>query len=77
VAERRSETGYDVAVEREIELGLEGREEIEVKFGLKEGDRLIVRGFEVLQNNTDPSNVTDIDAPTTGTIEVIQETAAR
>jgi len=75
VAEKRAETGYDVAVEREIELGLEGRDEIEVKFGLKEGDRLIVRGFEVLQNNT-PVNVTDIDAPTTGTMELVQETAA-
>ncbi len=68
VAERRNETGNDVAVERAVELGLEGRENIEITYGLREGDRLVIRGFEVLQNNT-PVASTDIDAPTTGTLE--------
>ncbi len=72
VAERRGETGMDVAVERAVELGLEGRENIEVTYGLREGDRLVIRGFEVLQNNT-PVSPTDIDAPTTGTLEKKRE----
>lgn len=72
VAERRGETGADIAVERAVELGLEGRENIEIRYGLREGDRLVIRGFEVLQNNT-PVAITDIDAPTTGTLEKKKE----
>ncbi|MDX2175226.1 MAG: efflux RND transporter periplasmic adaptor subunit [Candidatus Sumerlaeia bacterium] len=71
VAARQSDATYDVAEEREVVLGLEGRDEVEVTFGLREGDRLVVRGFEVLQDRT-PLSVLDLDAATTGTLEVEQ-----
>lgn len=67
VATREPGVDYDIAVERPIEVGLEGRDLIEVTNGLNAGDRLIIRGFEVLQDRT-PISVLDADAPTTRTI---------
>ncbi|MDK2972671.1 MAG: rane fusion protein multidrug efflux system [Candidatus Sumerlaeota bacterium] len=62
VATPQNDTGYDVARMTAVELGLEGKDEVEVTFGVKEGDRVVVRGHEVLQDNT-PVNALDVDAP--------------
>lgn len=62
VVESSPETSYEVARLVPVELGIEGREEIEVTFGLRGGDRVIQRGFEVLQDNT-PVRAVDLDAP--------------
>ncbi len=43
---------YQVAREVVLELGLEGRDMVEVTWGLKEGDAVITRGFEVLQDSS-------------------------
>lgn len=55
---------HPVARMVEVELGLEAPNEIEVAFGLRTGDRLIVRGFEVIQDGT-PVRPVDEDAPIT------------
>ncbi|MBI5154578.1 efflux RND transporter periplasmic adaptor subunit [Candidatus Poribacteria bacterium] len=62
VADKQTDTEYEVAKMTTVELGLEGKDDIEVTFGLKAGDRIITRGFEVLQDNT-PINAIDEDAP--------------
>ncbi|MBU1320688.1 MAG: efflux RND transporter periplasmic adaptor subunit [candidate division Zixibacteria bacterium] len=41
-----------IAIERQIETGLANRTEIEVISGLKEDERLVVRGYETLQNRS-------------------------
>lgn len=56
------ETGFEVARMVPVELGLEGRERIEVLTGLRTGDRVITRNFEVLQDNTRISTI-DVDEP--------------
>ena len=40
------------ALQRQIETGLENRDEIEVVSGLKTGERLVVSGFETLRNRS-------------------------
>lgn len=40
------------AEEREVNLGISNRHDIEITSGLKEGDRLIVRGYETLKGKT-------------------------
>ena len=50
------------ARENPIEVGLEGRDKIEVTWGLKEGDAVITRGFEVLQDKS-PLSVIFPDDP--------------
>ena len=40
------------AVEREIETGIENRNQIEVMNGLEENERLVVEGFETLRNRS-------------------------
>jgi HlyD family secretion protein len=63
VVEKDPDAAFAVAREVPIEMGLQGRDEIEVTFGLKEGDALIVRGFEILQDRT-PIQVIYSDEPT-------------
>jgi RND family efflux transporter MFP subunit len=41
-----------IALERKIETGLSNRTEIEVTNGLKDGERLVTRGYETLQNRS-------------------------
>jgi len=64
VIETSAETTYPVAREVPVEIGLEGRDSVEITFGLKQGDGLITRGFEVLQDKS-PVSVIYSDAPTT------------
>ena len=52
VVEKLPEQTNPVAREVPVELGLEGRDTVEVTWGLKEGDALITRGFEVLQDQS-------------------------
>ncbi|MCG8474779.1 MAG: efflux RND transporter periplasmic adaptor subunit [Cytophagales bacterium] len=40
-----------LAKERVLELGLENDEYVEVKTGLKKGDRLVIKGYEMLRND--------------------------
>lgn len=65
VAEKGVDVDYQVAREVPIEVGLEGKESIEVTWGLKEGDAVIIRGFEVLQDKT-PISVLFPEDPVTG-----------
>ena len=62
VAEKGTDVDYYVAREVPIEVGLEGRDKIEVTWGLKEGDAVITRGFEVLQDKS-PLSVIFPDDP--------------
>lgn len=62
VAQEGVDVDYHLANEIEIETGLEGREVIEVTWGLKEDDSVIIRGFEVLQDQA-PINVLYPDDP--------------
>ena len=39
-------------MERRISTGLENRDEIEVIEGLKENERLVIKGFETLRRRT-------------------------
>ncbi len=56
LSKRRGKTVYVVekgaAFERILSTGLENADEIEILEGLKEGDRLVVRGFETLRNSS-------------------------
>lgn len=56
LSKRRGKTVYVVekgaAFERILSTGLENSDEIEILEGLKEGDRLVVRGFETLRNSS-------------------------
>ena len=56
LSKRRGKTVYVVekgaAFERLLSTGLENSEQIEVLEGLKEGDRLVIRGFETLRNSS-------------------------
>ena len=40
------------AVEREVEVGIETRDGVELISGIAQGDALIVEGFETLRNGT-------------------------
>jgi multidrug efflux pump subunit AcrA (membrane-fusion protein) len=62
VVEKSEDQDYEIAREVPVELGLSGREEIEVTWGLKEGDIVVIRGFEVLQDKT-PVSVLRADEP--------------
>ncbi|MCC5877402.1 MAG: efflux RND transporter periplasmic adaptor subunit [Candidatus Sumerlaeia bacterium] len=64
VVEEDVELPHPVAREVPVELGLQGRDTIEVTWGLQEGDAIIVRGFEVLQDRT-PIQVIYADEPIT------------
>jgi hypothetical protein len=66
VVEKGNDVDYWVAREVPIEVGLEGRDSIEVTWGLKEGDAVITRGFEVLQDKTPVSVIYPEDPVTTG-----------
>jgi multidrug efflux pump subunit AcrA (membrane-fusion protein) len=66
VVDKPADAPYDVARMVPVDLGLEGRDDIEISFGLRSGDRIIVRGFEVLQDAT-PIRAIDADAPITST----------
>jgi RND family efflux transporter MFP subunit len=56
LSKRRGKTVFVVdkgaAFERVISSGLENAEQVEVLEGLKEGDRLVVKGFETLRNRS-------------------------
>lgn len=39
-----------LAIERDIKIGLENTEEVQVLSGLKANDRLVVKGFETLSD---------------------------
>lgn len=62
VVDQNEDSELKVAREVAVELGLEGRDEIEVTWGLQEGDAIIIRGFEVLQDQT-PISVLRADQP--------------
>lgn len=62
IVEPPVDTDYSVARMKPVELGLEGRDDIEITFGVSDGDQVIMRGFEVLQDGT-PVNAIDLDSP--------------
>jgi multidrug efflux pump subunit AcrA (membrane-fusion protein) len=62
VAVRPLESPHALAEERPVELGLEGRDHVEVLSGLNEGDEVVIRGFEVLQDKT-PINALNAEGP--------------
>ena len=62
VAVEQPDAGFEVARMVPVTLGLESKEQIEVLSGLKTGDRVITRNFEVLQDNTRISAI-DVDEP--------------
>jgi membrane fusion protein (multidrug efflux system) len=64
IVDQPADAPYEIAKMVPVDLGLEGREDIEITFGLRSGDRIIVRGFEVLQDST-PIRPIDEDAPIT------------
>jgi len=61
VAREDEEMNQAVARMIEVETGLQGTRDVEIITGLQRGDRVIVRGFEVLQDNT-PIRAVDEDA---------------
>ena len=62
VVETDPELPHPIVREVEVELGLHGRDNVEVTWGLKEGDAIVIRGFEVLQDRT-PVQVIYADDP--------------
>lgn len=62
IVEEDPEASHPLAREVPVELGLHGRDAIEVTWGLREGDAIIIRGFEVLQDRT-PIQVIYADDP--------------
>ncbi len=62
VAEKGNDMDYYVVREVPIEIGLAGRETLEVTFGLKEGDAIVTRGIETLQDKM-PVSVLFTDDP--------------
>ncbi len=68
------DTDYKVAREVEVETGIEGRDEIEITFGLQAGDQIIVRGYEFLQDNA-PVSVLYADRPTVGAEDAEEDNA--
>ena len=56
LSKRQGKTVYIVdkgaAFERVISTGLENASRVEVLEGLKKGDRLVIKGFETLQNHS-------------------------
>ncbi|MEQ8822586.1 MAG: efflux RND transporter periplasmic adaptor subunit [Sumerlaeia bacterium] len=67
VVRDKPDLDYDVAEMIAVDLGLEGKDDIEIAFGVQENDRVVIRGYEVLQDQT-PVNAIDVDAPTTPTM---------
>ncbi|CAN5286500.1 efflux RND transporter periplasmic adaptor subunit [soil metagenome] len=65
LVDKPAEADYSVAREVEVQTGLEGRDELEVTWGIKEGDSIVVRGFEVLQDRA-PVSVIYADQPVEG-----------
>ena len=63
LVQKMPDTEYEVAKMVSVELGLEGKDDIEVTFGVQSGDRVIIRGFEVLQDSA-PINAVDVNAAT-------------
>jgi hypothetical protein len=41
-----------LAEERQVQFGLENPKEVQIISGLEEKDRLVVKGFETLRNNS-------------------------
>jgi len=72
VAEEGTDVEYHVAREVPVETGIESRDSIEVTWGLQQGDSVILRGFEVLQDQT-PVSVIYPDEPITPTDEEEEE----
>lgn len=66
VAVKPAESNHSLAEERPVELGLEGRDDVEVISGLNEGDEVVIRGFEVLQDKT-PINALNAEGPAPST----------
>ncbi len=56
------EEGPTTSREVPVTIGLQGRDTVEIEYGLQENDILIVRGFEILQDRT-PINVIFADEP--------------
>ena len=54
-----------IALERELTLGMENRELVEITSGLKEGDLLVVLGYETLSDKVDV-NITYRDKTKSG-----------
>lgn len=67
LVERPVDAKYEVARLVPIEIGLEGRDEVEIAFGIKTGDQVVVRGHEVLQDNTAVRPI-DIEQPIRPTV---------
>jgi multidrug efflux pump subunit AcrA (membrane-fusion protein) len=61
IVERPPESPHAIAREVAVELGLEGRDQIEVTWGLKQGDAIITRGFEVLQDQSPVAPIMEDD----------------
>jgi len=55
---------HPVAKQVKVELGAESKEEVEVTDGLRKGDEIVVRGFEILRDQI-PLQVASDDEPTT------------
>ena len=55
------------AIEAEVTLGLENRDTVEITSGLKEGDELVVLGYETLQNNS-PVNIMNVEKEKQGAL---------
>jgi multidrug efflux pump subunit AcrA (membrane-fusion protein) len=62
IAVEQADAGFEVARMVPVTLGLESKDQIEILSGLKTGDRVITRNFEVLQDNTRISAI-DVDEP--------------
>lgn len=65
VLDKQPEGGKWLSREVPVELGLEGRDKVEVTWGLKDGDAVIIKGFEVLQDRAPVAPVFD-DEPVEG-----------
>ena len=65
IVEQQPDTEYAVAKRVDVLLGLEGKDDLEVEFGVQEGSKVIVRGHEVLQDGT-PIRSIDLNAPSVG-----------
>lgn len=75
LVEEDPESPFPLAREVEVELGLQGRDTIEVTWGIQEGAAIVIRGFEVLQDRT-PVQVIYADDPVTPRIPASEAASA-
>lgn len=54
---------YPVAKQTPVDLGVESRDDVEVTNGIRNGDEVVVRGYEILRDQI-PLQVADADQPT-------------